>query len=379
MKKLLALVIAAALCAGLCGCASTVSVSGAQIDADGHLIPSISDGSEPDAGLPGEKGENGEQGYDGGSGTRVTSAEDIKKAIEQAAEGGTAEISLANDLILSEPLKITADTVIHGNGYKVKLDSDIKNPIFNGGKNNLTLDNMTLDGQNNRVYDYFGAINGGEGSSLTLSNVTIENVEAERIIRAVSVQSVNLTNVTIRNNKTSNSKDGAYGLLFTNVENMTLKNVSITDNNIGKSLIMVWDNDMIWGNDKVNALTAESLTIENNTIGEHILATLGTDCSDTITLTSGSIKGNNTAGIYMVGNLTIGKDMNVQCGITLNNDSDGRECTLTNDGTITGDITSADWAAKDSGLPHYTGTGTHTGSKNNITDHGGSRTAVNNT
>ena len=131
---------------------------------------------------------------------------------------------------------------------------------------------------------------------------------------------------------------------------------------------MVWDNDMIWGNDKVNALTAESLTIENNTIGEHILATLGTDCSDTITLTSGSIKGNNTAGIYMVGNLTIGKDMNVQCGITLNNDSDGSVCTLANDGTITGDIASADWAAKDSGLPNYTGTGTHTGSKNNITD-----------
>ena len=368
MKKLLALVIAAGLCAGLCGCASTVSVSGAQIDADGHLIPSISDGSEPDAGLPGEKGENGEQGYDGGSGTRVTSAEDIQKAIAQTAEGGTAEISLMNDLILSEPLKITADTVIHGNGYKVKLDSDINNPIFDGGEKSLTLDNMTLDGQNKRVSNYFGAINGGKDSSLTLSNVTIENVDAERIIRAVSVQSVNLTNVTIRNNTTSNSKDGAYGLLFTNVENMTLKNVSITDNNIGKSLIMVWDNDMIWGNDKVNALTAESLTIENNTIGEHILATLGTDCSDTITLTSGSIRGNNTAGIYMVGNLTIGKDMNVQCGITLNNDSDGRECTLANDGTITGDIASADWATKDSGLPNYTGTGTHTGNKNNITD-----------
>lgn len=366
MKKLLALVIAAALCAGLCGCASTVSVSGAQIDADGHLIPSITDGSESSAGLPGEKGENGEPGCDGGSGTRVTSAEDIKKAIEQTAEGGTAEITLANDLILSEPLKITADTVIHGNGYKVKLDSDIKNPIFNGGKNNLTLDNMTLDGQNNRVYDYFGAINGGEGSSLTLSNVTIENVEAERIIRAVSVQSVNLTNVTIRNNKTSNSKDGAYGLLFTNVENMTLKNVSITDNNIGKSLIMVWDNDMIWGNDKVNALAAESLTIENNTIGEHILATSGTNCSDTITLTSGSIRGNNTAGIYMVGNLTIGKDMNVQCGITLNNDIAKGVCTLANDGTITGDITSADWAVQQRGLPNYTGTGTHTGTKTNI-------------
>ena len=56
MKKLLALVIAAALCAGLCGCASTVSVSGAQIDADGHLILSMSDGSTLDAGLArGEK------------------------------------------------------------------------------------------------------------------------------------------------------------------------------------------------------------------------------------------------------------------------------------------------------------------------------------
>ena len=433
MKKLLALVIAAALCAGLCGCASTVSVSGAQIDADGHLILSMSDGSTLDAGLargekgekgdkgeqgiqglPGEKGEKGDKGdrgprgekgergaagYSGGSGasgrdgvdgktpyigenghwwidgkdtgvpatvspgTRVTSAEDIKKAIEQTTEGGTAEVSLMNDLTLSESLNITADTVIHGNGYKVKLDSNIDNPIFNGGdKKSLTLDNMTLDGQNNRVNGYFGAINGGEDSSLTLSNVTIENVEAERIIRAVSVESVNLTNVTIRNNKTSNSKDGAYGLLFTNVENMRLKNVSITDNNIGKSLIL------IWGDNKLNALTAESLTIENNTIGEHILATSGTNCSDTITLTSGSIKGNNTAGIYMVGNLTIGKDMNVQCGITLNNDSAKGVCTLTNDGTITGDITSANWAVQQRGLPNYTGTGTHTGSKNNITD-----------
>ena len=69
MKKPLALVIAVALCAGLCGCASTVSVSGAQIDADGHLILSMSDGSTLDAGLArgekGEKGDKGEQGIQG--------------------------------------------------------------------------------------------------------------------------------------------------------------------------------------------------------------------------------------------------------------------------------------------------------------------------
>ena len=69
MKKLLALVIAAALCAGLCGCASTVSVSGAQIDADGHLILSMSDGSTLDAGLArGEKGEKGDKGDKGEQG-----------------------------------------------------------------------------------------------------------------------------------------------------------------------------------------------------------------------------------------------------------------------------------------------------------------------
>lgn len=69
MKKLLALIIAAALCAGLCGCASTVSVSGAQIDADGHLILSMSDGSTLDAGLArGEKGEKGDKGDKGEQG-----------------------------------------------------------------------------------------------------------------------------------------------------------------------------------------------------------------------------------------------------------------------------------------------------------------------
>ncbi len=69
MKKLLALIIAAALCAGLCGCASTVRVSGAQIDADGHLILSMSDGSTLDAGLArGEKGEKGDKGDKGEQG-----------------------------------------------------------------------------------------------------------------------------------------------------------------------------------------------------------------------------------------------------------------------------------------------------------------------
>ena len=69
MKKLLALIMAAALCAGLCGCASTVSVSGAQIDADGHLILSMSDGSTLDAGLArGEKGDKGDKGDKGEQG-----------------------------------------------------------------------------------------------------------------------------------------------------------------------------------------------------------------------------------------------------------------------------------------------------------------------
>ncbi len=66
MKKLVSLAIVLALCVGLCGCASPAGISGAHIDESGHLILTMSDGSEIDAGsAKGEKGEKGDRGEQG--------------------------------------------------------------------------------------------------------------------------------------------------------------------------------------------------------------------------------------------------------------------------------------------------------------------------
>ena len=59
--------------------------------------------------------------------------------------------------------------------------------------------------------------------------------------------------------------------------------------------------------------------------------------------------------------------MTIYADIVLNNDSSKAVCTLTNDGTIVGDIASADWAVEQRGKPVYTGSGTHTGTKTDIT------------
>ena len=160
--------------------------------------------------------------------------------------------------------------------------------------------------------------------------------------------------------------DGTSLFLLTGVMKATMKNVSITGNrnhggDKGGNLITIWN--------KMD-LYAENLTIEDNQVTGHILGTSGTMHTDSITLESGAIKDNssNTNGFYMVGNLTIGQDMLVECNIVINNDGNNDVCTLTNDGTIIGDITSAEWALNSRGRPVYTGTGHHTGDRSKLED-----------
>ena len=138
----------------------------------------------------------------------------------------------------------------------------------------------------------------------------------------------------------------------------TMKNVSITGNHGDDNLISIWN--------KMD-LYAENLTIEDNQVTGHILGTSSTMHTDSITLESGAIKENssNTNGFFMVGDLTIGQDMTVECNIVINNDGKSGVCTLTNDGTIIGNIQTT---SPKRGLPNYTGSGTHTGTKTYIHD-----------
>lgn len=90
MKKLIALFLVALMLVTAAGCASAVSVVSAQIDGDGHLILSMSDGKTLDAGLArggqgdegpqGEKGDTGAQGVQGEQGISGLDGVGIKKA-----------------------------------------------------------------------------------------------------------------------------------------------------------------------------------------------------------------------------------------------------------------------------------------------------------
>ena len=292
----------------------------------------------------------------------VENYEDLAKAIQD----GEKEIFITDDIEMEAELVTLNDTIIHGDGHTLTLaESNTTQRMFDADSHTLKLENLELDGESeSENYSVFkGVLNSGENGSLILKNVVIQNFKAERIIRSVKGKEVCLTDVTIRNNELKTSMDGTSLFLLTGVMKATMKNVSITGNrnhggDKGGNLITIWN--------KMD-LYAENLTIEDNQVTGHILGTSGTMHTDSITLESGAIKENssNTNGFFMVGDLTIGQDMTVECNIVINNDGKSGVCTLTNDGTIIGNIQTT---SPKRGLPNYTGSGTHTGTKTDIHD-----------
>ena len=292
----------------------------------------------------------------------VQNYEDLAEAIR----AGEKEIFITDDIEMEAELVTLNDTIIHGDGHTLTLaESNTTQRMFDADSHTLKLENLELDGESeSENYSVFkGVLNSGENGSLILKNVVIQNFKAERIIRSVKGKEVCLTDVTIRNNELKTSMDGTSLFLLTGVMKATMKNVSITGNrnhggDKGGNLITIWN--------KMD-LYAENLTIEDNQVTGHILGTSGTMHTDSITLESGAIKENssNTNGFFMVGDLTIGQDMTVECNIVINNDGKSGVCTLTNDGTIIGNIQTT---SPKRGLPNYTGSGTHTGTKTDIHD-----------
>ena len=277
----------------------------------------------------------------------------------QAIQDGQKEIFITDDIEMEAELVTLNDTIIHGDGHTLTLaESNTTQRMFDAGSHTLTLENLELDGESENYSGHKGVLNSEAKGSLILKNVVIQNFKAERIIRAWCSKEVSLTDVTIRNNELKTKDDFSCLFLLTGVMKATMKNVSITGNHGDNNLITIW-NEM--------ALDAENLTIEDNQVTGHILGTSGTMHTGSITLESGAIKENssNTNGFFMVGDLTIGQDMTVECNIVINNDRNNGVCTLTNNGLIVGDIKTV---FPDRGLPNYTGSGTHTGKKTDIHD-----------
>ena len=262
------------------------------------------------------------------------------------------------------------NTVVHGGGHTlrfVKEDGVFENALLNAQQNELTLTDLVLDGTDCEHSSYLGVINGETDSVLKLENVTIQNFRANRIIRSVSGKSVELTNVTIKNNTLYDvNQPGLVWLV--NTLDSKLRNVVITDNQAEKTASNRAVAIYLCGDKNVQTLYAEELEVKNNENFMHVLATYGCNHFDHITLESGMISDNTgtPANFFVACMLTIGENMTVKNNMIFNNDNDhGDPCVLTNNGTIIGDIEEIGWAVS-RGLPVYTGSGTHIGTKANI-------------
>ena len=262
------------------------------------------------------------------------------------------------------------NTVVHGGGHTlrfVKEDGVFQNALLNAQDKELTLTDLVLDGTGCEHSSYLGVVNGETDSVLKLENVTIQNFRANRIIRSVSGRSVELTNVTIKNNTLYDvNQPGLVWLV--NTLDSKLRNVVITDNQAEKTASNQAVAIYLCGDKNVQTLYAEELEVKNNENFMHVLATYGCNHSDHITLESGMISDNTgtPANFFVACMLTIGENMTVKNNMIFNNDNDhGDPCVLTNNGTIIGDIAEIDWAVS-RGLPVYTGSGTHNGTKINI-------------
>ena len=279
--------------------------------------------------------------------------------LEAAVENGKSPIYLAADIAVKELITFTGDTTIYGTGHKLTIAEGVTLPrMLEAGSHKLTLNGLTLDGENKTCEDYKGIINAGKGSTLTLEEVTIQNFNAYRILRTIEADEASLTNVTIKDNTLkSYHGDLSCVLLLNSTPNAKMKNVTITGNQTDRILIYLVG---------TTNLEAEELTVEDNQVGTHLVTTASTSDANTYTFTSGSIKHNtdNGQGFFVVSNITIGRDMLVECNITINSVKDGGTCTLTNNGTIIGNIQTA---FPDRDLPNYTGSGTHTGTKTGLT------------
>ncbi len=280
---------------------------------------------------------------EGTTDTGVSTWEELKAAVEN----GKSPIYLAADIAVEELITFTGDTTIYGTGHKLTIAEGVTLPrMLEAGSHKLTLNGLTLDGENKTCEDFQGIINAGNGSTLTLEEVTIQNFNAYRILRTIEADEASLTNVTIKDNalKSDNPKDCSCVLLLNFTPKAKMKNVTITGNQTDRILIYLVG---------TTNLEAEELTVEDNKVGTHLVTTASTSDANTYTFTSGSIKHNtdNGQGFFVVSNITIGRDMLVECNIVINNDGNNGVCTLTNNGLIVGDI-QARWTDK-RGEPIY--------------------------
>ena len=323
-------------------------------------------------------------------GEAIENWNDLKGAIDDEK----TELFLVADIAVEDTLSITADTTIYGCGHTLTIvdDNFTEKTLFDNktSQADLTLDHIVIDGENKERKNCLVLIKNST-ANLVIESAEIKNFNGTQIIASrEQTGSVTVKNTAIHDNAlrafTENLKGGnseyyreEYAtLIWVQKHDAVFENVTITGNtiDIGNEAyglkyklgngILIFFRGM---SGVTTELKAENLIIENNEASRHIFATYATYNSYSYTFTSGHI-GDNTVDnpdnmIFVVGNLTVGEDMLVEGNIVLNNDGNKGVCTLTNNGTIIGDINAT--FAQNRGNPRYTGTGTHEGTLTGFT------------
>lgn len=293
--------------------------------------------------------------------TQVTSFEELKAAL---ANGGA--IQVMNDIAISETLNAGAETTIYGYGNTLTYADGFVGTMLNASAK-TTIYNLNMDGGGKPSENEFYAVY--TSANTTLCGLTIENFVATKIVKTEhNTPGLTLTDVDVKNNTLVGRESGdqracvfwlqgTSPVVFTNVT-ITGNTVPADYNNAGSGVILYFRNSG-------TNFDGTNVVIENNKVGNHIVASYSSLAKNTYNFHSGSIKDNVGGNIFVVGKLTFGDDMYVGSNITITNDSSSNVSVLTNNGYIKGDI-SSNSQAWGRGETIYTGTGTVEGEIENL-------------
>ena len=302
----------------------------------------------------------------------VSTWEELNEAINGTEK--KSEIYLVADIALKAPLDMTiygcnraltfAEDYTH-TGAKRMIGSYVLNV-------KLTLNDLIFDGEN-KENDIMVVIDAYE-STMTVSGCEFKNFKGTQIIHsrqnATQAQQLTILNTKIHDNTLtgvdSADKKGAPCVILLDNAQTEMTNVSITNNTTekgtrtnAKGLCQV-----IFANDSATSLVANGLTITGNKAG--VFQTNATAAGMIYRFESGIVE-DNTGGFWVTTDFYVGKDMTITCTAEMDfvNVNNRTKSTLTNDGTITGNLVGGQFNRGDT---LYTGTGTHTGTKTNIQD-----------
>lgn len=306
-------------------------------------------------------------------GEAIENWNDLKGAIDD----GKTELFLVADIAVEDTLSITADARIYGCNHKLTFASPDMKPrtMFNvaPGKE-LYLHGLTLDGENEGEAKNGDALIMNRQGHVTAEHCVFENYVGRQIIHSAwypNAGRVTLVDTAVRNNRLSTDKSSwqydnttaATLFWFSGPETFELRNVEITGNTVNAAAAAGGPGNgyLLFAKDGAT-IVAENLLMRDNE-ARALFSTYGCDlCHHQFK--SGLIEDN--AGQFDVyGDLTIGKDMTIDLGSNMMwfTSSSGVR-TLTNNGTIIGNIAQHDWSKTDA---IYTGTGTHEGTLTGFT------------